>query len=209
MSRAIVADIREVSKAKVGGPFDGAITSPPYATALPYIDTQRLSLVWLGLCQPGEIGPLDGALIGSREMARREQRALMQALATNGGQLPDQEIELCRNLAQALGPDDGFRRQAVPTLIYRYMRSMRDSFRSVKRLLRDGAPYALIVGHNHTVLSGVRFDIDTPSHLASLAQSAGWRVEESVPLQTYRRYGLHAVNAVEAETLLILRNSRG
>lgn len=29
--------------------FDAALTSPPYATALPYIDTQRLSLVWLGL----------------------------------------------------------------------------------------------------------------------------------------------------------------
>lgn len=205
-ARAIVSDIREVSKSKVGGLFDAAITSPPYATALPYIDTQRLSLVWLGLCNPEEIGPLDGALIGSREMARREQRAMMQELTLNGSKLPSQEISLCRNLAQALGPNDGFRRQAVPTLIYRYMRSMRDSFRSVSRLLRDGAPYALIVGHNHTVLSGVRFDIDTPSHLASLAQSVGWRVEEALPLQTYRRYGLHAANAVEAETLLILRN---
>ena len=73
---------------------------------------------------------------------------------------------------------------------------------------RKGAPYALIVGHNHTVLSGVRRDIDTPSHLVSLAQSAGWLLEEAVPLQTYPRYGLHAVNAVEAETLLILRNGR-
>lgn len=206
-SRAIVSDIRETTKVQVDGLFDAAITSPPYATALPYIDTQRLSLVWLGLCEPDEIGPLDGALIGSREIARREQRAMTLELAQNSGKLPDEQILLCRQLLQALGPRDGFRRQAVPTLIYRYMRDMRDSFRAVKRLLRSGAPYAMIVGHNHTVLSGVRFDIDTPSHLASLARSVGWEVEESVPLQTYRRYGLHAMNAVEAETLLILRNN--
>ena len=32
--------------------FDLAVTSPPYATALPYVDTQRLSIVWLGLETP-------------------------------------------------------------------------------------------------------------------------------------------------------------
>jgi site-specific DNA-methyltransferase (cytosine-N4-specific) len=85
---------------------------------------------------------------------------------------------------------------------------MRDGFRAVAQKLRVGAPYALIVGHNHTVLSGIRRDIDTPKHLAELATSVGWRIDETIPLQTYPRYGYHAVNAVEAETLLILRNNQ-
>ncbi|MGO9358171.1 MAG: TRM11 family SAM-dependent methyltransferase [Xanthobacteraceae bacterium] len=205
-SRAIVSDSRTVESCELGGLFDAAITSPPYATALPYIDTQRLSLVWLGLCEPEEIGPLDGILIGSREMKRREHLNLTRQLQDNARGLPDSQASFCRRLAQAVGSQDGFRRQAVPALIYRYMADMQEGFRAGARLLREGAPYALIVGHNHTVLSGVRRDIDTPSHLVSLAQSAGWVLEEAVPLQTYPRYGLHAVNAVEAETLLILRN---
>lgn len=206
-SLAVVSDVRLAKSTELGSLFDAAITSPPYATALPYIDTQRLSLVWLGLCEPESIGPLDGALIGSREMKRREQLDFTQELQSNTRGLPDAQSKFCRSLANAVGVGDGFRRQAVPTLIYRYMADMRDGFRVVAQLLRKGAPYALIVGHNHTVLSGIRRDIDTPSHLASLAQSTGWLLEEAVPLQTYQRYGLHSANAVGAETLLILRNA--
>ncbi len=73
--------------------------------------------------------------------------------------------------------------------------------------MRPGAPFALIVGHNHTVLGGVRHEIDTPTHLAGLAADAGWTVEELLPLQTYRRYGYHVSNAVRRETLVIFRNS--
>jgi hypothetical protein len=206
-SKAVLADVRSVDMAALEAPFDAAITSPPYAMALPYIDTQRLSLVWLRLCGPDAIAPLDGALIGSREMKRRETLQVTKELRENSRKLPEAQARLCQEMADAVGPGDGFRRQAVPTLLYRYMADMRDGFRAVGRLLRPGAPYALIVGHNHTVLSGVRRDIDTPAQLACLAQDVGWSLEEAVPLQTYKRYGLHAVNAVEAETLIILRNA--
>lgn len=203
--QALLVDVRDSSGAPPVGPFDAAITSPPYAMALPYIDTQRLSLVWLGLCEPEGIGPLEGCLIGSREMKKREQAVLALQLRDNTRQLPKPQLEFCKDLADAVGSTDGFRRQAVPTLLYRYFSDMRDGFGAVALQLRVGAPYALIVGHNHTVLSGVRRDIDTPAHLASLAASVGWIIEEAIPLQTYPRYGLHAVNSVETETLLLLR----
>ncbi|MBI1187355.1 MAG: RNA methylase [Alphaproteobacteria bacterium] len=207
--QALLGDVRDLGGELVDGPFDAAITSPPYATALPYIDTQRLSLVWLGLCEPEGIGPLEGLLIGSREMKKRQQQALANQLQENATHLPNPQLAFCRELAAAVGPADGFRRQAVPVLLYRYFSEMRDGFRSVARQIRAGAPYALIVGHNHTVLSGIRRDIDTPKHLAELATSVGWHVSEVIPLQTYPRYGYHAVNAVEAETLLVLKNGRG
>lgn len=82
---------------------------------------------------------------------------------------------------------------------------MRASFRTVLSDMKPGGAYMLVVGHNHTVLGGKRLDIDTPIHLASLAQSVGWQVEELIPLQTYQRWGYHAGNAVAAETLIILR----
>ena len=71
--------------------------------------------------------------------------------------------------------------------------------------MRKGAPFALIVGGNHTILSGKRFDINTPQHLADIASGCGWSHAETVPLQTYQRYGYHMDNAVTAEAMVIVR----
>lgn len=200
------AELLDVASLTPGGtPFDAAITSPPYAMALPYVDTQRLSLVWLGLLDPSNVSRLESELIGSREFRGDARHAMEIALRENTECLPASEADFCHRLQDALTEKDGFRRQAVPTLLYRYFSSMRECFGSVRAVLRTGAPFALIVGHNHTVLGGVRYEIDTPAHLAALAVDKGWVVEELLPLQTYRRYGYHAGNAVRNETLIILR----
>lgn len=204
--QATLLDVTAVGDVPAAIRFDAAITSPPYAMALPYIDTQRLSLVWLGMVNPNEVLQLESELIGSREMRGGSRRLLTAHLADNGDNLPKEQYEYCKKLERAIGGDDGFRRKAVPPLLYRYFCSMRQSFAATRARLKPGAPYALIVGHNHTVLGGVRFDIDTPRHLAALAESAGWQIDELVELQTYRRYGYHSGNAVSAETLVLLRN---
>ena len=203
--RAERRDAATLSRGDV--PFDAAITSPPYAMALPYVDTQRLSLIWLGLLEPRDVSPLESELIGSREFRGDARRAAAVALSKNEECLPDAEAAFCLQLHDSLADSDGFRRQAVPMLLYRYLASMRRCFRAVRRTMRPGAPFALIVGHNHTVLGGIRHEIDTPTHLAALAADAGWTVEELLPLQTYRRYGYHVSNAVRKEALAILRNS--
>ncbi len=203
--RAVLCDVSELTVDNSMTQFDAAITSPPYAMALPYIDTQRLSLVWLDLLAPDKILELEASLIGSRELRGNSKRELPQLLAANDAELPDEEYQLCINLENLLGEDDGFRRRAVPVLLYRYFASMKANFSSVNTLMKEGAPYALIVGHNHTTIGGIRHDIDTPLHLSRLAESVGWRVEELIPLQTYRRYGYHVSNAVAAETMIILR----
>jgi site-specific DNA-methyltransferase (cytosine-N4-specific) len=185
--------------------FDAAVTSPPYAMALPYIDTQRLSLVWLSLLSPDRILDLESELIGSRELRGAERKHFVDQVRCNAADLPAGESNFCMELATALGKNDGFRRRAVPVVLYRYLAAMQDSFRAVHRVLKRGAPFALIVGHNHTVLNGVRYDIDTPAHLASLAKHVGWKVEETVPLQTYQRYGYHMNNAIARESLILLR----
>ena len=73
--------------------YDAAITSPPYAMALPYIDTQRLSLVWLGLAEPGRIAGLEAELIGSRELRGSPRRSLEDALSSNSRGLPNAQAE--------------------------------------------------------------------------------------------------------------------
>lgn len=208
--RAVLLDSRSL---RLGAPdlgrsrFDCAITSPPYATALPYIDTQRLSLVWLGLLKPSEILSRDAKLVGSREIRGQRKTELLKDLIENRGGLPKEQSDYCRMLHAALTEDDGFRRKAVPLLLYRYFVAMAEVFRSVRSCMKDCAPFALIVGGNHSVLGGERFDINTPRHLAQIASSSGWIHEETVPLQTYQRYGYHMNNAVNSEGLVILRAS--
>lgn len=129
------------------------MTSPPYATALPYIDTQRLSLVWLGLIPPSEILPLEARLVGSREVrGKQSKKVLLDQLQSNAAGLPTAQADYCKMLQAALGEEDGFRRQAVPLLLYRYFVGMSQVFSSLRPLMKDGAPFALIVGGNHTVL---------------------------------------------------------
>lgn len=203
--RALLKDNRFLGANELQSKADAAITSPPYATALPYIDTQRLSLVWLRLLTPEQIGAVEADLTGSREISTKGKRTAAEALVGNASGLPAAEASFCRQLQEALSDKDGFRRKAVPLLLYRYFHHMAQTFRSVAANVKVGAPFALIVGHNHTVLGGRRFDIDTPRHLASLAEHSGWSISEITPLQAYQRFGLHASNAVKAETLLILR----
>lgn len=201
---AICNDIKKLNT-DIDYQFDFAITSPPYATALPYIDTQRLSLVWLDMIQPDEIMPLDMSLIGSREIRNKQLIEGNSILCSNERGLSLKQFQFCMKLKNALKESDGFRRQAVPYLLYRYFADMQNMFISVRKLLKLNAVYALVVGSNHTTLGGTKISIETPTHLADIASECGWSVEEIKELQIYQRYGYNIKNATTAESLIVLR----
>lgn len=185
--------------------FDFAITSPPYATALPYIDTQRLSLVWLGFAEPSEIAPLECSLIGSRELKRKSTATkLHEDLLNNTNGISISSLQFCMNLQNMLEPTDGFRKQNVPILLYKYISEMRNMFEAVYKVLKPGAYYCLVVGHNKTTIGGKTL-IDTPTLLCNEAGECGFTISEIVPLETYQRYGIHAQNAITNESLIVLQ----
>jgi SAM-dependent methyltransferase len=186
--------------------FDAAICSPPYATALPYIDTQRLSLCLLGFIQAKELRGLERALIGNREIGEAERLRLEQALDTNDGDLPDPVLQFCwKLLEKAHSPDHGFRRRNVPSLVFKYFVDMAAMFGAVRIVVRPGGLFALVVGANRTRLQGEEITIDTPQLLATLAAARGWCVEEVLTLDTYHRYDVHQENSIRQERLLLLR----
>ncbi len=186
--------------------FDAAMTSPPYATALPYIDTQRLSLAFLGLVNAKELRRLERALIGTREITNGDRCQLESALAHNALGLPRGCLALCRRLRRCIDGDvDGFRRQNRPALIYRYLAEMQQTFEQMRRLLKKGAPFALLVGRNQTTLGGREIVIDTPCLLCELAEHNGFDLQETVELDTYSRFDVHSANSIRSEALIILR----
>lgn len=199
-----IVDVPSLDNKKI----DVAITSPPYATALPYIDTQRISLVWLDLCAPSNIMQLEASLIGSRELLKSEKTIWLERLICNKNNLCGEVYDFVISLNNAVSSRDGFRRQAVPMLMYRYFAEMQKMFLNVKRMIKKDGKYALVVGHNKTVLGGTTFQIDTPLLLSKVAESCGWEVQEILPLQTYKRYGLNQKNAINHESLIILINHK-
>lgn len=208
--RAIQADIRHCSKRILSAaqPFDAAITSPPYVTALPYIDTQRLSLCLMGLIDSGEIRNTEKSLIGNREISDIERVNAELALFSNKGKLPDSVSAFCQSLHhKADHPGHGFRRKNVPALTYTYFSQMAEMFTSVQKLIQPRGQFALLVGANKTTLQNEEIVIDTPNLLGEVAQSRGWQVKESLSFETYQRFDVHKQNSIRHETLLILENN--
>lgn len=197
-------DLRSVPHAPRAG-FDAIITSPPYATALPYIDTQRLSLVLLGFIKADEIASTERALIGARELSTSERRALDDGIRSGSDLLPPSALALCRDmLCAAERPGNGFRRQNTPALLFRYCCDMAAFFRSVRPAMKPGAPVALVVGRNRTTLGGQEFAIDTPTLLVDIAKHCGYGFVREETMDTYPRYDLHQRNGINAETLIVV-----
>lgn len=201
---AILCDIRKGLDTLEQCKFDAIMTSPPYATALPYIDTQRISLVWLELCSPKQIMALESSLIGSREFISTEKKKWLEELKINAQNLPEDIELLIQELYDNLSETDGFRKQVVPILLYRYFADMKKMFNNTYNVLKSKGKFALVVGNNKTTLGGKKYIIDTPYWLAKLSETSGWIVDELFPLQTYKRYGLNSKNAIDSETLIIL-----
>ena len=202
--RAMLGDSRR-ALAGLSARFDAVITSPPYATALPYLDTQRLSLAFLGLLSPKELRRLENDVIGNREIsksAREREEATIKA----DSELPRAVVRLCMKAQRlAAKPGNGFRRRNVPALLVRYFRDMRDVFDTVRATIRPGGSFAMVVGPNRTTLDGEMLIIDTPHLLGLVAETVGWKVEESLALDAYQRFDLHQQNSITSERLVVLR----
>lgn len=207
--RALLGDVRTANLRRVVGfPSEGfaaVITSPPYETALPYIDTQRLSLVLLGDIKASDVQATEKALIGAREVSSRERLALEEVIRKGDSSLPSPIIELCRELlAAARTPGNGFRRVNRPALVYRYFKNMAYFFVNIRNTLRPGAPVALVVGTSRTVLGGREYVIETPRLLSALAQHCGYSLAEERPMDTYPRYDIHQRNSIDSEMLIVV-----
>lgn len=204
-SRAVEQDIRSKNiPQEFNNHFDFAITSPPYATALPYIDTQRLSSVWLNLIKSSEIRKYEQELIGSREIKKADLDELKNSIESDK-KLPKETINICLYLQNKLTNKDGFRKQATPLLLYRYFNDMHLMFLNLYSLLKSNAYFCLIVGTNLTRIGGVETIINTPEFLSIIAKEIGFEIVELIPLETYQRYELHAKNAINKETMIVLR----
>ena len=200
------ADARQASSAlpKLIGKVDAVITSPPYATALPYIDTDRLSLVYLGLLPQKSHRQRDTLMIGNREVTVGKRKEHWQFFVEHRDILPSMTgdlIERINHLNQA--GSVGFRRRNLPALLSKYFFDMRDAMLQASLLLRPGGTMCLVVGNNRTTAGGQPIEIHTADHLAAIARGIGFQLKEEVPMEMLISRDIFRKNAVPSERIMI------
>jgi site-specific DNA-methyltransferase (cytosine-N4-specific) len=190
------------------GQVDLVVTSPPYATALPYIDTDRLSLFLLGLLKPHDRASLESDMIGNREIRDSDRRFLENQLdedLSRGSNLPKSVLCLVgriRDLNQSALV--GFRRRNLAALLFKYFRDMGQCFAEIRRVLKPGGLCVVIIGNNHTVAGGELVDIPTDSLLIDLAETRGLRLWKALDMTDQPAYLPHSQNGIRSETILFL-----
>ncbi|MFM7888783.1 MAG: TRM11 family SAM-dependent methyltransferase [Pseudanabaena sp.] len=189
------------------GQVDTIITSPPYATALPYLDTDRLSLYYLNLLPRSEHRRLDYDMIGNREVTNSIRKLYWEEYQNNRFKLTNDivsTIDLIHNLNS--NSDVGFRRLNLPSLLARYFFNMKQVFETFTKLLRPGASAYVVVGNNHTIAGGQRIEIETDKLLAQLGEAVGFKLEEQISMEMLGARDIFKKNAGNAETILFFRN---
>jgi site-specific DNA-methyltransferase (cytosine-N4-specific) len=185
--------------------FRAAITSPPYATALPYIDTDRLSIFALGLLRKEERAELEWGMIGNREIADARRRALEAQLLSSEHGLPETVLSPIREIHHRnAAADVGFRRRNVAALLYKYFADMQASFVQVKDVLEPGARFVVVIGNSSTVAGDEPYEICTDEWLTEIAVAQGFEHYESIPMTDQAGYMRHSKNMIKAETIIVL-----
>lgn len=191
------------------GQCDLLITSPPYATALPYLDTDRLSLCALGLLPRVGHRRREAEMVGNREVTERERERLWAVYQERRQVLPGRACKLIDALAEVNHGDEvGFRRRNLPALLAKYFLDMRDVMASAHRMMRGPGAWGFwVVGNNSTRVRGDRVEIPTDGLLWELGESVGWRPHQMLDMELLPSRDIFRQNRGSAEQVLAFRAS--
>lgn len=155
---------------------DLVVTSPPYATALPYLDTDRLSLSYLGLLPRRNHRSRDFLMIGNREISEKVRVQQWQRYIDNRASLPSAVQELIEKIESENNTAEvGFRRKNLGALLSKYFFDMNDVLDQIFRCLKlDGSAY-LVVGNNRTTTPVGLVEIETAQFLLLMAEKIGFK----------------------------------
>jgi site-specific DNA-methyltransferase (cytosine-N4-specific) len=186
---------------------DLVITSPPYATALPYLDTDRLSLIYLQLLTRPSHRARDHEMIGNREISNRLKNSYWDRFHESKRTYPSRLVKLVEKIHR-LNQDSGagFRRQNLPSLLAKYFDDMKQVLTSFRSVLRNGASAFVVVGNNHTIAGGERVEIETASLLQEVGESIGLIGGEAIPMEMLVSRDIFKKNASASEYILHFKN---
>lgn len=199
-------DARACSKTWKPNSIDVIITSPPYATALPYLDTDRLSLCYLGLLPRPEHRSRDQMMIGNREVSEKLRKQYWETFLANKNTLPEPTQELIQRIESLNSTSNvGFRRRNLPALLSKYFFDMTEVLKGIFQVLKPKSYAFVVVGNNHTTAGGHRIEIQTTLFLKDIAASIGFEIDKSIPMEMLMSRDIFKKNTMASEEILVLR----
>lgn len=185
---------------------DCVVTSPPYATALPYIDTDRLSLLAVLGLSSGIRSDLEENLTGSREIRRRSKEEAETQLLDDSALrlLPPVVIKSIRDIYNAnKSIHVGFRRANMAALLWRYYCDMKLNLAQVGGILRKGAKAFYVVGDSRTKAGANWVVIETSKNIGLIGDSVGLRVAERIDVDVTTENLKHIKNAITKNQIIV------
>ncbi len=185
------------------------ISSPPYATALPYLDTDRLSLYILGLLPKSEFRKREFNMIGNREITKNQKKQLWELYLNRKTELPNDVSNLIDSLANINHQEGvGFRRKNLPTLLAKYFLDMKDAMESSLSMMKSDSYGFYIVGNNSTFADGKKVEIPTDKFLFKIGESVGWKQEHFVNMELLPSRDIFKNNRSSSESILVFKAKR-
>lgn len=190
------------------GMVDAVVTSPPYASALPYLDTDRLSLSYLGLLPRDSHRSRNYDMIGNREINKSDWRAYWDAYQEQRNELPESVCQLIDHIYEAnKDADVGFRRRNMPALLFKYFYDMTLVLQSLANILRKDGWAFVVIGNNRTKAGGEWVSIRSNDLLAEIGAREGFELEMRIGMEMVDTYDIFSGNAIETESILCFRRS--
>jgi len=184
---------------------DLVLTSPPYATALPYIDTDRLSLLVLFGMDSSARRPIEQNLVGSREIVTKERRQFEQMINDGGNGLPEKVCEYLQDLYHRVSRADvGFRRKNMPALLQRFFLDMATVIKNCYYVLRPGGEAMIVIGDNRMRVESDYERIPTTDFVQEIALSCRFELLERIDISVTTENLVHIKNAITQNVVLRL-----
>lgn len=206
--RAINGDARNLAKIapELRESVDVIITSPPYATALPYLDTDRLSLIVLGLLPRDEHRRHDFEMIGNREITGRMRDAYWGSFTSQHAQIPEQTGDLIKRIRKLNSESSaGFRKKNLPSLLFKYFFDMKNVLMQSLSVLKPNSKMYLVIGNNRTTAGGEEIQIETGNHMIEIAKLVGFEHVNSIDMDMLISRDIFKANAMPSEKIISLR----
>lgn len=184
---------------------DAVITSPPYATALPYIDTDRLSILVLFGKRSAERSHIESSLIGSREIKKSERTKinyLIEQEAFSDIQSQTAQCIISQIYRLNKNADVGFRRKNKAATLYKYYRDMTLVLSNLHQVIRSDGNLFFVIGDNKTVAGDTEIIIKSSQMLQETGALLGWELVDVIPITVTQENRNHNKNGITANDII-------
>ena len=202
------ANIESVNSKIEKNSIDIVITSPPYATALPYIDTNRLNMLVLGGYTSEKRVPIEAAMTGTREI-NKSTRLMFESLIANHdyGKICSETAKdiINRIYTQNKDANVGFRKKNMAALIYMYFQDMSLVMETLNQVVKPDGPICIVIGDTKTTTGEEKIIIRTTQMLRETGTAMGWQLIDDIPISVTKEKYLHMYNSITENNILIFK----